>query len=89
MKSFQNWLAVSPLASAGRVFLAILVTLAVADWVATGSIDFSAWQTWTIAAISAAIPTVIRWLNPEDIEFGRGSWTTDPFDVFADDEDDY
>lgn len=87
MKTFQAWLAVSPLASAGRVFIAILVTLAVADWVANGSINFGAWQTWVVAAVSAAIPTVIRWINPEDIEFGRGSWTGDPFDVFADDED--
>ena len=87
MKTFQAWLAVSPLASAGRVFVAILVTLAVADWVATGSINFGAWQTWVIAAVSAAIPTVIRWINPEDIEFGRGSYPiNDPFDVF-DDED--
>lgn len=89
MKTFQNWLAISPLASALRVFIAIVITLAVADWVATGSISFGSWQTWTIAAISAAIPPVLRWINPEDIEFGRGSWKTDPFDVFADDEDDY
>jgi hypothetical protein len=87
MKTFQNWLAVSPLASAARVFLAILVTLAVADWVANGTINFGAWETWVISAVAAAIPTVLRWLNPEDIEFGRGSWVSDPFDIFADDEE--
>lgn len=84
---FQEWLATSPLASAARVFIAIILTLAVADWVSSGTINFGAWQTWLISAIAACLPTITRWLNPADIEFGRGSWTPNPFDVFGEDDD--
>lgn len=84
--SFQEWLATSPLASAARVFIAVVLTLAVTQWVTNGAIDFGAWQTWIIAALSSTLPTISRWLNPADIEFGRGSFFSDPFDIF-DDED--
>lgn len=83
-----TWLAESPLASAGRVFIAVVATLAVTQWVAAGSIDFAAWQTWVIAALASVIPTITRWLNPEDIEFGRGSNVIEfhPFDIWDEDE---
>lgn len=87
MPTFADWFARSPLASAARVFVAVVLTLAVAQWATVGSIDFSAWQTWVIAALASVVPMVTRWLNPSDVEFGRGAITFEPFDVW-DDEDD-
>jgi hypothetical protein len=88
MRSFQEWYATSPLASTARAFTAIILTLAVADWVSSGSINFGAWQTWVISAVAACLPMITRWLNPADIEFGRGSFTTSPFDIFGDEDED-
>ena len=84
MPTFADWFARSPLASALRVFLAVALSMAVADWVASGSINLTSWQTWVIAALASAVPTVLRWLNPADIEFGRGAQVVDfePFDVW-------
>ena len=53
MPTFADWFARSPLASAGRVFIAVVLTLAVTQWVTNGSIDFAAWQTWVIAALAS------------------------------------
>jgi hypothetical protein len=30
----------------------------------------------------------MRYLNPADVEFGRGSWRDDRFDVWLEDEED-
>jgi hypothetical protein len=87
MPAFADWFARSPLASALRVFAAVLITLAVAQWAAAGSIDFAAWQTWVIAALASAVPTVLRWLNPEDVEFGRGAIEFEPFDIWGEDDE--
>jgi hypothetical protein len=86
--TFADWFARSPLASAGRVFIAVVLTLAVTQWVTNGSIDFAAWQTWVIAALASTVPTITRWLNPADVEFGRGAITFEPFDVWGDDDED-
>jgi hypothetical protein len=86
MPAFTDWFARSPLASALRVFAAVVLTLAVTQWVTNGSIDFAAWQTWVIAALASAVPTIVRWLNPADVEFGRGTITFEPFDVWGDDD---
>lgn len=87
MPTFTDWFARSPLASAARVFAAVVITLAVTQWVTNGTIDFAAWQTWVIAALASAIPTITRWLNPADVEFGRGAIEFTPFDVWDEDED--
>lgn len=88
MPTFADWFARSPLASALRVFIAVAISMAVADWVANGSINLASWQTWVIAALSSCLPTVLRYINPADVEFGRGAQVVDfePFDVW-DDED--
>jgi hypothetical protein len=87
MPTFTDWFARSPLASAVRVFAAVVITLAVAQWTANGSIDFASWQTWVIAALASSVPMVLRWLNPEDVEFGRGAIEFEPFDIWGDDDD--
>ena len=86
MTTFQTWFAQSPLASSLRVFVAIIASMALADWVSKGTIDFGAWQTWVIAALASAVPPLLRWINPQDLEFGRGALYDSPFDVFEDDD---
>lgn len=63
---FLNWFADSPIAAFLRVFVATILTFAVADFVRLGFFDVSNWQGWLIAALAAAIPPVLRWLNPAD-----------------------
>ena len=87
MPNFADWFARSPLASALRVFIAVVLTMAIAHWTSTGSLDFSAWQTWVIAAIASTVPMITRWLNPADVEFGRGAITFEPFDVWGEDDE--
>lgn len=71
MKKFEDWLATSPLASAVKVFVAIVLGMAIADFVAKGSINFASWQTWIIAGLASAVPVVINWLNPSDSRYGK------------------
>ena len=53
------------LASYGRSMLAAVVALAV-----TGNTDLAA---FLAAAIGAVCPTALRYFNPKDMKFGRGS----------------
>lgn len=85
METFWVWFAKSPLASALRVFVTIVATMALADFVATGDISWTNWEAWVIAAMASAVPMLLRWINPADVEFGRGS-VNDPFDVFGEEE---
>lgn len=73
MKTFQAWLAATPLGTALKAFVAIVLTLAVSDFAAHGSIDFGAWQTWVIAGLVSAVPVIVNWLNPADGRYGKGS----------------
>lgn len=86
--SFAEWFATSPLAAAARVFVATVLAMAVADWAATGAIGFTSWQPWVIAACASTLPVVLRWLNPADVEFGRGAIEFTPFDVWGDEDED-
>ena len=87
MPTFADWFARSPLASALRVFIAVVITMALAQWTTTGSFDFTAWQTWVIAALASAVPPILRWLNPQDVEFGRGAIDFTPFDIWGDEDE--
>jgi hypothetical protein len=69
----SEWLAKSPLASALRTFVAVVITLAVADWTTGGTISLDRWQTWVIAAATSTLPVIVRWLNPADKAFGVGT----------------
>jgi len=83
--TFAEWFSTSPVASALRVFVAIILAAAVADWSTAGTINFASWQTWVIAGAVSALPVITRWLNPYDPAFGRGSTADDTrFDVFED-----
>jgi hypothetical protein len=67
---FLEWFAASPIASFFRVFIATVLTLAVAEFVQVGYFDLSKWESWLIAALAAAIPPILRWLNPADTAYG-------------------
>jgi len=67
---FLKWFAASPIASWLRVFVAIVLGAAVADWADLGGFDFSNWQVWLLAGAVSVLPMVIRWLNPQDGAFG-------------------
>lgn len=84
MSAFQHWFAASPLASALRTFIAVVVSMAVAEWVATGNISLGSWEVWVIAALASAVPTFLRWINPADSAFGAGKpeKKSDRFNVF-------
>jgi hypothetical protein len=69
--NLNEWLATSPIASFLRVFLALVVSQAVADFVQVGSFDFSNFEHWIITAVAAAIPGLLRWINPSDPAFGN------------------
>ena len=86
METFWVWFAKSPLASALRVFVMIVVSMALADFVATGDISWTNWEAWVIAAMASAVPMLLRWINPADAEFGNGSPSRDRFDVWGEDE---
>jgi hypothetical protein len=53
------------LASYGRSVLAAVLAV-----IATGA---TGWEDIAKAAVAAALPPIIRWLNPNDPSFGRGS----------------
>jgi hypothetical protein len=70
MDAFLKWFAVSPLASALRVFVAYVVGNMVAEFAKVGTFDFTNYKAWLIGALVVAIPPILRWLNPEDTAFG-------------------
>lgn len=73
MNAFQVWLANSPLASALKIFVAVVLGAAVADFANVGFITLANWQTWVIAGMVSALPVVVNWLNPADKRYGRGA----------------
>ena len=72
MDKFWTWFAQSPFASALRVFVAIVIGQMVAEWARVGDIQFTNYKSWVISALVAAIPTILRWINPQDNAFGPG-----------------
>ena len=72
MDNFLTWFAKSPFASALRVFIAIVIGQMVAEWARVGDIQFTNYKSWVISALVAAIPTILRWINPQDSAFGPG-----------------
>lgn len=68
---FWYWLGRSPLASALKVGVSIILAMAVADWTSTGEISLSRWQAWIIAAAASMLPVVVNYLNPTDGRYGK------------------
>ena len=76
MNTFWTWFARSPIASALRVFVAVVLGQMVAEWARVGDFDFTNYKLWLITALVASIPTVLRWLNPEDKMIGKADQQT-------------
>lgn len=88
MDAFKEWFATSLIASWLRAFAAIVIAMFIADGADVFAVDATDIRTWTAAGLAAILPLVARYLNPNDVEFGRGSINaSDRFDVFGDDEE--
>ena len=66
-----EWLAATPLGSAFKVFLGVLLAAALLTWTQEGQISFDHWQTWVIGALAVALPVIINFLNPSDTRYGK------------------
>jgi hypothetical protein len=77
-QAFVTWFAKSPIASFLRTFTATVLTLMLADWSSAGAVSFDKWQSWAIAACAAALPVILRWINPQDAAFGTAKNSTAP-----------
>lgn len=84
--SFSEWFATSPIASWLRTFVAIIIAMFIADGADIFAIDATDLRGYLAAGLAATLPVIVRWLNPSDVEFGRGTIEFEPFDVW--DEDD-
>ena len=67
----SEWLASTPLGTALKTFVAVLLAAVVGDWATAGEISLGNWQTWVIAALVSALPVVVNWLNPADNRYGK------------------
>ena len=68
-----EWLATSPIATALKTFIAVVISAAVADFATGSHISLTNWQTWVIAGLVSAVPVIVNWLNPADARYGKGS----------------
>ena len=74
--NFNAWLAQTPLGSALKTFIAIVLGTMIADWISGGAVNLNHWQAWLIAGAASSVPPIIDWLNPQDNRFGNGSTPT-------------
>lgn len=68
-----NWLATSPLATAFKTFIAVLLSGVIASWATDGAISFDKWQTWVVSALVSSVPVIVNWLNPQFVAYGVGA----------------
>jgi len=73
LEKLQKSIADTPLGTAFKSFIAIVVAAGVADFVGAGNISLSNWQTWVISGMAATTPIIVNWLNPEDPRYGKQS----------------
>ena len=71
----SNWLANTPLGTAFKTFLGVVIGAAVVDFTTTQDIAFDHWKMWVIAGLVSATPVVINYLNPSDSRYGVGAAT--------------
>ena len=58
-----RWLAIAPLGSAAKAFVAVVLAAFLADIIGAGSISLTNWETWFIAGLASALPVVINWVH--------------------------
>lgn len=86
--TFADWFATSPIASWVRTFVAIVVAMFIADGADVFAVDATDLRAFLAAGFCATLPAVVRYLNPADVEFGRGAIQFTPFDVWGDEDED-
>ncbi len=86
--TFADWFATSPIASWLRTFVAIVVAMFIADGADVFAVDATDLRAFLAAGFAATLPAVVRYLNPSDVEFGRGAIEFTPFDVWGDEDED-
>lgn len=59
--------------SYGRVFLAVVLAMFLADGGDVFSVTWGDLRLWIAAGVAAVLPPLLRYLNPEDTAFGRGA----------------
>lgn len=84
MNAFAEWFARSPIASWLRTFVSIVLAMFIADGADVFAVDLTELRTWVAAGLASVLPLVVRWLNPADSAFGRGTpGKGDIHDVFG------
>lgn len=73
LDKLEKVIAGTPLGTAFKAFIAIVVAASVADFVGAGDISLSNWQTWVISGLASTTPIIVNWLNPEDSRYGKNS----------------
>ena len=68
-----NFLANTPLGTALKTFVAVLLSAVIGSWATDGAISLDKWQTWIISAAVSALPVIVNYLNPVDGRYGNGS----------------
>lgn len=66
----QTWLASTPLGTAFKTFLAVLLSAVIGSWATDGAISLDKWQTWIISAAVSALPVIVNYLNPAYSSYG-------------------
>lgn len=61
------------LASYARVFAAVVLAMFLADGADVFSVSAGDIRTWIAVGIASVLPPLIRWLDPSDTAYGRGS----------------
>jgi len=67
----EKWLGI--LKSYGKVFLAVVLGLFLADGADLFAVDATDLRTWVAAGLASVLPLIITALDPSDVRFGRNS----------------
>lgn len=67
----HKWVEIAK--SYGKVFLAVVLGLFLADGADVFAIDMQDLRTWVAAGLAAVLPLVITALDPTDHRFGKNS----------------
>lgn len=73
LDAFKTWMAVSPLGSAFKSGVALVIAAVYTDYKTDGVVDMSQWQTWLGIIVGSCIVPIINWWNDKDTRSGRGS----------------
>ena len=70
MERIGRFLA-TPVGSMLRVFVSAVIVAAFADLADLKEFDFTDWKIYVGAGLTAVLPVIVAYLNPQDPRFGR------------------